>query len=174
MSPNPAGLSFFNEKVGQCFIKATTKTIESYFGKAPLKMQPMLTGAPRSVNYGVAGVMNFQCHDVRASMVVAFEEHFALQIFETMVGDKLEKINPDVIDCISELTNIIYGAAKSPLSEIGYNFPMARPETTVEVAAYLKNSKYLELPFHVQIEHGKEFALMFVVHEVLSVQIKAS
>ncbi len=44
-----------------------------------------------------------------------------------MLGEKHTQINAEVSDAVGEMTNMIYGSAKTTLNQLGYNFEMAIP-----------------------------------------------
>lgn len=162
-SLNATERSFFDERVGRYFITAAQKTMESFFGEAPAMTEFKLSKS-LEMDLPVAASMRFQSHDVDASMVLACRREFALDLYEQMLGERLKDLTPDIDDCISELANIVYGQAKSPLSAEGFDFPMARPVPTRELAAQLKDLKCLSLMFRIHSDARKEFALIFVIH----------
>lgn len=164
MNPiSSAERSFFDEKVGRHFIGAVKKTIESFFGQEPRMFEHRLARNPNTT-FQVASTMRFQSHEVEASMVLALKKELALEMYSQMIGEKPPDLTPDVDDSLNELANIVYGMAKSPLVNDGFQFPMARPTSTRDLNAYLKDCKCLTLLFRVGEDPGNEFALIFVIH----------
>lgn len=160
---NETERSFFDERVGQHFIDATRKTIELYFGQTPQLHPPRLSNEDPST-YDVAATVRFHSHEVEASMVLAVRKDFAIQLYEHMVGDKVADLSGDVADCMGEMANVIYGMAKAPLVDQGFEFPMSRPSTTLDPKSIFAGAKWLELPFHMGSPAEKPFALVLVVH----------
>lgn len=156
--------SFFEEPVGQAFIRAVQQTIEMYFGHNPVTAQPAMAKG-LSVPYDIAGRMHFTSHDVEGEMIIAFRREIVLAIYESMIGERPSEINSDVADCVGELANTVYGLAKAPLASEGYVFPMARPEVTFEVNKVLEQYKSLEIPF--RFDGDKELSLILLVRRVI-------
>ena len=154
-------VTFFDKVVLDAFIDATKKTISTYFGgQNPVKQNHNM-GQGIKVDYAIAGVVKFQTPDVNGTLLVAFENRFILKVFESMLGEKADSINKDVEDCVGELTNILYGFAKSHLGNLGYQCSMARPFVTREPNKELLNLKALEMTF--KITKDKELSLILCI-----------
>lgn len=161
-----ADLSFFDEQVGKEFINAVHQTFETYLGGKGNLSQPRLF-ENGEVAYDVGGMVQFRSHEVDGSMILAFEKNFVLKVYEEMLGEKSGALNQDVADCVGELTNTIYGIAKAALVNAGYEFPMARPETSLEVKKLIsKGVKCIELPFKFEGFPHATMALILVVKHV--------
>lgn len=157
--------SFFDERVGTHFINAVKQTVLAFFGEEPRMHEVKITNNIDS-GFQLAAAMPFHSHEVEASMVIATRAPFALALYENMIGEKLEALTPDVDDCIAELSNMVYGMAKAPLVNEGFEFPMSRPTTTRDPASVLKNQKCLVLIFRAGTDEGREFALILAVHRL--------
>ena len=48
-------------------------------------------------------------------------------IIQNMIGETHTEVSSDVADAVGELTNMIYGSAKTSLNQRGYKFDMAIP-----------------------------------------------
>jgi chemotaxis protein CheX len=151
--------SFFEEEVGIKLIDAAVKTIESYFGAKPIEC-PYLIAENLKVHYPLAGVIEFEADGLKVQMLLAFEKEMVLKVYERMLGETLTEITNDVLDCVGELTNTVYGYAKAPLVDKGHSFSMARPHTTYGVNEKLIGKKTLEIPFRVHETAEKEFSLI--------------
>lgn len=75
----------------------------------------------------VSGLIGMVGPQTRGSLSITFEKPLALRIMQRMLGEKLKKIDDDVIDMIGEITNMVTGGAKKELSKKGYDFDMATP-----------------------------------------------
>lgn len=162
---NATERSFFDERVGSHFIDAAKKTVLAYFGEEPRVHETKITAGLQS-DFQLAAEMPFHSHEVDAAMVIAVRDTFALSLYENMIGEKPAGLTPDVDDCIAELSNMIYGMAKAPLVNEGFEFPMSRPTTTRDPASVLKDHKCLVLVFRAGEDAAQEFALILAVHRL--------
>lgn len=161
--PAKIDLSFFNEQVGQEFIKAVQQTLHIYTGGHGVLSRPRLF-RDDALSFSVGGMVNFLSHGVDGSMVLAFEKNFILQVYEEILGEKQTEITKDVQDCVGELTNNIYGVAKAALVNAGYEFPMALPQTSPDVKSLVsKGVSCIELPFTFSDSKTPSMALILVV-----------
>lgn len=164
--------SFFDEPVGVAFSNALKQTVEMYFGHVPARSKPQI-GQHMKLPYQVAGLIRFTSHEVDGAMVIAFREKTICQIYGSMVGeDNVTAITSEVEDCVGELANTVYGLAKAPLVDKGYQFPMGRPEVVRDVDAIVGPYKSLELPFH--FDGDKDLCLILVVHRLLEEPTQAA
>lgn len=152
--------SFFEEEVGVNLIEAAIKTIESYFGAKPIEC-PYVISNNLNVSYPVGGIINFEADGLHVQLLLAFEKNLILKVYEQMLGEKANDINDDVLDCLGELTNTVYGYAKAPLVNQGHKFSMAIPSHTKNLNQSLLNKKSLEIPFRISsAAEAKEFSLI--------------
>lgn len=164
--------SFFDEPVGVAFTNALKQTIEMYFGHVPTRA-PAQMGKNMALPYQVAGLMRFTSHEVDGTMVIAFREETICKIYSSMVGeDNVTSITSEVEDCVGELANTVYGLAKAPLVDKGYEFPMARPEVVRDLNKEIGEYKSLELPF--RFGQDKDLCLILVVRRLLEETAQAS
>jgi len=96
---------------------------------AQIKLNP---GKPRikkdEVARGdVSGLMGMVSSQTKGSFAVTFDESLALAIMENMLGDKVDKIDNEVIDMVGEITNMVTGGAKRILADKGFDFDMSTP-----------------------------------------------
>ncbi len=70
-----------------------------------------------------------------------------------MVGEEATSINPEVIDCIGELTNFISGQARVQIEKLGYKLSAALPTVIVgekvEIS-FITKVPVVVLPFSFQ------------------------
>ena len=97
----------------------------------------------------IAGVLNIVAPPLTGRLIVSYPQTAILSIVENMFGEKHTELSNDVADVVGELTNQIYGQAKTTLSDLGYEFGMSIPKVVVGDLS-LPNPSYfasLVLPF---------------------------
>lgn len=75
----------------------------------------------------VAGIVSLQDEDWTGNLILAFPKKTILYVIEQMLGETYPDINPEVRDAVGELTNQVYGYAKSILNQKGYQLQMGFP-----------------------------------------------
>ena len=97
----------------------------------------------------IAGVLRIIAPPLTGRLIVSYESQAIFKVVENMFGEKPTEINSDVSDVVGELTNQIYGQAKTTLSDLGYQFGMSIPKVIVG-ALDVRNPRYfasLVIPF---------------------------
>ncbi len=79
----------------------------------------------------VSGIIGFGSKDITGSVVLSFPTDTALQLYEKMMGEPVNRINADVQDTIGELTNIVAGGAKQDFAKDGLSFHISIPTVVV-------------------------------------------
>lgn len=153
--------SFFEEYVGTCFIDACVKTTETYFSMPASKTDHTIA-ADHKVDYPVGAYINFTADLINVQLTLAFNKEFSIEFYNKMLGENKTEFNDDVLDCISELTNIIYGLAKAPLVNLGHSFSPARPKATNDINSVLLGKKSLEIKFKLNRE-TPQFSLILSI-----------
>lgn len=100
----------------------------------------------------VAGVLTIVAPPLTGRLIVSYPQAAIFNVVECMFGEKHTELNSEVSDVVGELTNQIYGQAKTTLSDLGYEFGMSIPKVVVGDLA-IPNPKYfasLVLPFHLK------------------------
>ena len=75
----------------------------------------------------VSGLIGMVGPRVKGSFSVSFDESLALHLMKQMLGEEHSGINPDIIDMVGEITNMVTGGAKLELGNKGFEFEMATP-----------------------------------------------
>lgn len=115
-----------DKRLINAFIEGVIKTLSTMAqtdvtpGKATVEPQFTPKGE-------VAGVVGMVAGDIKANMTISFPKEGIFLVLENMLGEKYTDINNEVADAIGELTNMIYGSAKTTLNQMGYAFQMALP-----------------------------------------------
>lgn len=116
----------FDKKLINAFIEGVVKTMstmastEVKFGKPFVDTKSVTRGA-------VAGMVGMVAPPMRGTLVISFPKDAIFLILENMLGEKHAELTSAVSDAVGELTNMIYGSAKTTLNQLGYNFEMAIP-----------------------------------------------
>jgi len=126
-APKTEGMNpLFDKRLINAFVDGVLKTLKTMAntdaspGKPFIESKFVLKGE-------IAGMVGMVAPPLKGTLLIAFEKPSILQICENMLGDKYPDINQDVKDAVGELTNMIYGASKTTLNQLGYNFEMAIP-----------------------------------------------
>lgn len=132
-SANP----LLDRKLINAFVDGVSKTL------ATMAMTETTTGAPSiekefTTKGDVAGLIGMVAGQMKGTLTISFEKEAVFQILDNMLGEKFTEMNESVADAVGELTNMIYGCAKTTLNEMGYGFEMAIP-TVVMGRAKIKS-----------------------------------
>ena len=99
----------------------------------------------------VAGLIGMLAGKMKGNLTLSFEKGALFVILGNMLGETFSELNEDVSDAVGELTNMIYGSAKTVLNEMGYGFEMAIPTVIMgnfQIAQYHSGAT-LVIPFKV-------------------------
>lgn len=116
----------FDKKLIGAFVDSVIKTVsmmtqtEITCGKPFIEKEFQMRG-------DIAGIVGMVAPPMRGSLAISFPKEAIFLIIENMLGEKHTEVNNEVGDCVGELTNMIYGTAKTALNQLGYNFEMAIP-----------------------------------------------
>jgi chemotaxis protein CheX len=99
----------------------------------------------------VAGMVGMVAGSMKGTLTISYTKEAIFKILENMLGETFTELSPDVTDAVGEMTNQIYGTAKTTLNQLGYQFEMAIP-TVIQGQFYI--SKYhtgttLVIPFNL-------------------------
>lgn len=64
---------------------------------------------------------------LQGAFAISFKTSTVLAVVNSMLCESYTAINHDVVDCVGELTNVISGAARATLSDLGREYGMATP-----------------------------------------------
>lgn len=116
----------FDKRLINAFIDGVTKTLKTMAqtdakpGKPFIETSFVLKGE-------IAGMVGMVAPPLKGTLLISYSKDSILHILENMLGEKYTEINNDVSDAVGEMTNMIYGSAKTTLNQMGYNFEMAIP-----------------------------------------------
>ncbi len=109
------------------FVSATITCFKTmiYIDISPQK--PGLKGEPYPL-YDISGVIGLS-GDAQGSISLSFPQDVAIKVISSMLGSPITEKNPELIDGIGEIANIIAGNAKRGLSK--YNLSISLPNVII-------------------------------------------
>lgn len=121
-SSSPMRAEFINELLNATVsVLATMAMVEPTPGRPFIKKDRVSRGDVSGI-IGLAGE-----NGIQGSFAISFEEGCILHIVSEMLGEEFTELNDEIRDAVGELTNMISGAARAKLDEMGYKFDMAIP-----------------------------------------------
>jgi chemotaxis protein CheX len=147
---DPMDVKFINP-----FIMAAQAVFKTMLGVEAVMGKPSIKEA-RNTSGDVTGIMGL-VGDKRGSLCVSFQEKGALHIVKTLTGDDMEKVGPEVVDAIGELTNIISGQARKEFEKAGLNLKAAIPMVVVGKHVemnFITTIPIISLPFYFAVNNG--------------------
>lgn len=125
-APRQDGNIFFDKNLINTFIDSVIKTLGDMAqtkvtpGKPSIESKVIVKGE-------VAGIIGMVAGSSKGTLMICFTNKSAFKIIENMLGEIHTNLTPEVTDAVGELTNMIYGSAKTTLNKMGYSFEMAIP-----------------------------------------------
>lgn len=142
-------LTVIDEHLVKSLVETTIKVIEEY-SHSTATYAKCRASKNLSVVHQIGGFLNFSINESPVQFSFSIDKEFAKDLFEKMTGLKPEKADENVIECVKELTNILYGAFKAPLSSAEYKFSSTLPKSTDNINLELKDKNSLEVQFNVE------------------------
>lgn len=110
----------------------------------------------------VAGVMGMINGDATGNLTISFSRPALLRMVNNMLHCQKTDLDQEVTDAVGEMTNQIYGTAKSTLNQMGYRFEMALPAVIMgQFSLAAKAAKTVVIPF--KMPDGEEFVVALSV-----------
>ncbi len=162
---NPAASTHINplldKRIVQAFADAVILTLSTMAKINPILEKPFVHQRYRTRGV-VAGLIGMVSAGAKGQLTLAFEKEAALKVVNSLLGEEHTELDNAILDGVGELTNIVYGAAKTVLNERGYAFQMAIPMVIEghDAVIPMHNGTTLVLPFVVD---GKKFYVEIVV-----------
>lgn len=122
LSNNP----LFDKNLINAFIESVIKTLGTMAQTKVTPGKPIIE-SKGTVKGEIAGIIGMVAGSARGNLVITFSSVGAFKIIENMLGETHTALSPEVTDAVGELTNMIYGGAKTTLNKLGHNFDMAIP-----------------------------------------------
>lgn len=160
----PEANPLFDKKLLQAFVDGVIKTLatiaqtESKVGKPFIEPQMTEKGE-------IAGMVGMVAPPLKGTLLISFTKESIFHIMENMLGEKHSEINNEIADAVGELTNMIYGTAKTALNQMGYNFEMAIPSVIRGEFILSKSTKGATLVIPFELKNGS------LMHVKITVQM---
>ena len=126
VSPRALDVNFINP-----FLEATMKVLSI---QAQIKVTAgkiYRKGENKDYMGDISGVIGLVSDSFSGSVVVTFPAATFLKIMSSMLGETFTEINKDIQDGAAEITNMIFGHAKTQLNDRGYGIKTALPSVVV-------------------------------------------
>ncbi len=157
-APNP----LFDKRLINAFVDGVIKTLKTMAQTDASPGKPFIE--PQFVLKGeIAGMVGMVAPPLKGTLLISYGKESIFHILENMLGEKYSEINSDVSDAVGEMTNMIYGSAKTTLNQSGYNFEMAIP-TVISgdfKISHADKSATLVIPFN--LTNGSTFYVEIAV-----------
>lgn len=141
----------FDKRLLHAFVDGVIKTLATIAQTEAKVGKPFIE--PEFTEKGeIAGMVGMVAPPLKGTLLISFTKASIFQIMDNMLGEKHEELTDDVSDAVGELTNMIYGSAKTALNQLGYNFEMAIPTVIRGDFRLSKSSKgaTLVIPFNLK------------------------
>ncbi len=111
------------------YFKDAIKKAFDIQAKIDVDVQYKMTDAKALPRSEVLSTLSLSSTHFVGSLALSFPEKSFLMMLEKLFGEKVAAIDGDNCDACSELLNIIYGTARRPINEKGFDFGLAIPST---------------------------------------------
>lgn len=111
----------------------------------------------------IAGVVGMVASSMKGTLIISFPKEAIFVIIKNMMGEVYTEVTSEVSDAVGELTNMIYGSAKTTLNQLGYKFDMAIPTVISGDFTITKTHPAATLVIPFQLENKSEFYIEITV-----------
>lgn len=125
-APNLASNPLMDKNFLNAFVDGVIKTL-SLMAATDAKPQAPKIESNFQAKGEVAGMVGMVAGDMKGTLTISYSKEAIFKILENMLGEVYTEMSPEVTDAVGELTNQIYGSAKTTLNQLGYKFEMAIP-----------------------------------------------
>jgi chemotaxis protein CheX len=152
----------FDKKLLQAFVDGVIKTLAT-IAQTDVKVgKPYIE--PELIEKGeIAGMVGMVAPPLKGTLLISFSKESIFQIMENMLGEKHTEIDDEIADAVGELTNMIYGTAKTALNQLGYSFEMAIPSVIRGSFTLSKSTKGATLVIPFELKNGSLFHVKITV-----------
>lgn len=149
-APNLQANPLTDKNFLNAFVEGVVKTM-SMMAQTEVRPGPPKVETKFEAKGEVAGMVGMVAGGMKGTLTISYQQDAIFRILENMLGEKCVELNSDVCDAVGEMTNQIYGTAKTTLNQLGYKFEMAIPTV---IRGHFSISKYhsgatLVIPFSV-------------------------
>ena len=105
------------------FIDATVGMFRDMMGMEPEYLTPYLLNKDIKQDWDISGIIGI-AGDAKGVVVISFSAALAAEVTGILVGKQVAADDPDVVDAVGELVNIIAGNAKKGLEQYRLNISL--------------------------------------------------
>ena len=145
------------------FVMASQVVFKTMLGLETNMGKPILKDV-RATSGDVTGIMGL-VGDRKGTIAISFREKGAMFVFKTLIGDECDKISPEVVDAVGEITNIISGQARKEFEKAGINLKAAIPMVVVGHNVelnFITKIPIISLPFYFSTNNNGDKEVMFL------------
>ncbi len=152
----------FDKRLINAFVDGVIKTMKTMAQTNVTPGKPFIE--PQFVLKGeIAGMVGMVAPPLKGTLLISYGKDSIFQILENMLGEKHTEINKEVSDAVGEMTNMIYGSAKTSLNQLGYNFEMAIPSVISGEFRIIQADKTATLVIPFNLVTGSTFYVEITV-----------
>ncbi|MFP5519503.1 MAG: chemotaxis protein CheX [Bdellovibrionia bacterium] len=118
-----------------------------------------------TVKGDIAGMVGMVAPPLKGTLLITYKQDAIVHILENMMGEQYSELNQEVVDAVGEITNMIYGAAKATLNQLGYNFEMAIPSVIRGDFIITRSDKGATLVIPFNLKDDKVFYVEITVQQ---------
>lgn len=162
-APKLEGLNpLFDKRLINAFVEGVIKTLKTIAQTDATPGKPFIE--PQFVLKGeIAGMVGMVAPPLKGTLLISYGKDSIFHILENMLGEKHTQIDSEVADAVGEMTNMIYGSAKTTLNQMGYNFEMAIPTVISGDFKIVHADKGATLVIPFNLKNGSTFYVEITV-----------
>ncbi|MGZ3744370.1 MAG: chemotaxis protein CheX [Pseudobdellovibrionaceae bacterium] len=158
----PEANPLFDKKLLQAFVDGALKTLAT-IAQTEAKVGKPYIETKFIERCEIAGMVGMVAPPLKGTLMICFSKESIFHIMENMLGEKHTEIGNEISDAVGELTNMIYGTAKTALNQMGYNFEMAIPTVIRGEFTLSKSSKGATLVIPFELKNNSSFNVTVTV-----------
>lgn len=113
-----------------CFERSMIRAFEIQLqSKVTVKNVSMKSDATSNMSIGCMSTVMLQSKNLNGQLSIAFPSETFFNLFERMLGEKINEISAENSDASGEILNIIYSTGRKEVNEAGFDFTPAIPST---------------------------------------------
>lgn len=152
----------FDKRLLHAFVDGAIKTLATIAQTEAKVGKPFIE--PEFTSKGeIAGMVGMVAPPLKGTLLISYNKDAILHIMENMLGEKHTELTDEVSDAVGELTNMIYGTAKTALNQMGYNFEMAIPSVIRGDFTVTKAHKGATLVIPFELKNNSVFYVKITV-----------
>lgn len=117
----------FNTDFINPFLNATLHVLKVQANVVAVPEKIYLKKSGDSLSGDISGFIGLVSDSFNGSVVISFPQQTFLKIMSEMLGETYTELTKDIIDGAGEITNMIFGQAKTVLNDKGYGIKIAIP-----------------------------------------------